>query len=222
MASVRCYFDPMCPWAYQTSLWLRAVREETGLEIEWRFFSLEEINLVAGKKHPWERDWSYGWSQMRIAALLRRDSQAVLDRWYAATGAAFFERGEPTFTPEGAAAVLTSIGQPASLVQDALADPTTTEDVRADHTTAVRDHGAHGVPTLVFEDDQAFFGPVVLTAPTGAAAVRLWDLVTGWREFGDLFELRRPKTDADMVRIGTAFSTYLEARAWHTVENVAR
>ena len=34
----------MCPWAYQTSKWIREVRVQNGLEIRWRFFSLEEIN----------------------------------------------------------------------------------------------------------------------------------------------------------------------------------
>ena len=41
------HFDVICPWAYQTSLWMRDVRDRQGLEVDWRFFSLEEINLVA-------------------------------------------------------------------------------------------------------------------------------------------------------------------------------
>src|SRR6478672_3784891 len=84
--SIEFFFDLMCPWAYQGAVWIREVRALTGLDIRWRFFSLEEINRVEGKKHPWERDWSYGWSQMRVGALLRREEPALLDRWYAATG----------------------------------------------------------------------------------------------------------------------------------------
>ena len=67
------HFDVICPWAYQTSLWMREVRDRLDLEVDWRFFSLEEVNRVDGKKHPWEREWSYGWSMMRIGALLKRD-----------------------------------------------------------------------------------------------------------------------------------------------------
>ena len=66
------HLDIMCPFAFQTSRWMRDVRRQTGLVINWRFCSLEEINRVEGKKHPWERKWSYGWSMMRIAAYLRR------------------------------------------------------------------------------------------------------------------------------------------------------
>jgi len=43
------HFDPMCPFAYQTSLWIREVREQIGITVNWRFFSLEEINRVEGK-----------------------------------------------------------------------------------------------------------------------------------------------------------------------------
>ena len=74
------HFDVMCPYAYQTSRWIREVRDITGLQINWRFFSLEEINRVEGKKHPWEREWSYGWSMMRIGAYLRRIDPELLDR----------------------------------------------------------------------------------------------------------------------------------------------
>jgi len=221
MTAVEFYLDPMCPWAYRTSTWIREVRSQIDLQVDWRFFSLEEINREEGHRHPWERDWSYGWSQMRVGALLRRQSMDTVDRWYATTSAAFFEQGRPTFTREGQHDVLRSMGLPESLVEDALADPTTAQEVRADHDHLVSQLGGHGVPTLVFDDRDAFFGPVVLNPPVGPAAVRLWELVCGWREFGDLYELRRPKTGDDMRSIGAAFSTYLDARAWGTIQNAA-
>lgn len=43
------FFDIMCPYAYQTSIWIREVRSKIELEINWRFFSLEEINREEGK-----------------------------------------------------------------------------------------------------------------------------------------------------------------------------
>ena len=76
------HFDVMCPFAYQAAKWIREVRRQNDLVIDWKFFSLEEINRVNGKKHPWEREWSYGWSMMRIGALLRRSSMDDLDRLF--------------------------------------------------------------------------------------------------------------------------------------------
>src|SRR5580698_2422521 len=86
--TVDFHIDVLCPFAFQTARWLRNVRDEIGLTINFRFFSLEEVNLVEGKKHPWEREWSYGWSMMRIGAYLRRTDMDLLDRWYRAAGKA--------------------------------------------------------------------------------------------------------------------------------------
>jgi hypothetical protein len=87
-AAADFHFDIMCPWAYQASIWMRDVGDQLGLEVGWRFFSLEEINRAESKKHPWEREWSYGWSMMRIGALLRRIDPGLLDRWNFAAGTA--------------------------------------------------------------------------------------------------------------------------------------
>src|SRR5215469_11577578 len=93
VTSVDFHFDIMCPWAYQASIWVREVRDRLGVQVRWRFFSLEEINRAEGKKHPWQREWSYGWSMMRIGALLRRINPALLDRWYLTAGTARGGRG---------------------------------------------------------------------------------------------------------------------------------
>ncbi|GIX47547.1 MAG: hypothetical protein KatS3mg131_1758 [Candidatus Tectimicrobiota bacterium] len=214
------HFDVMCPWAYQASKWIREVRAQTGLEIRWKFFSLEEINRAEGKKHPWERPWSYGWSLLRIGAWLRRRAMDDLDRFYAAAGRALHEEGRKVHLPEGAKAVIAELGFDPQLVDDALADPTTHDEVRADHEAAVA-RGGFGVPTLVFPDGTALFGPVITPAPTGAAALRLWDLTLGWCEFPHLYELRRPKTAADFAHIEAQFAPYYQARDWPTIQNPA-
>ena len=221
-ARVEVHTDPMCPYAYQTSIWLREVRDRQGVELVWRFFSLEEINREEGKKHPWERSWSYGWSQMRVGALLRRRGQDHVDRWYAALGQAFHEQGRRTHVPDEHRALLVELGYDADLLDEAIDDPTTHDEVLSDHTEVVERHGGHGVPTLVFPDGTALFGPVVVPAPTGPAADRLWELVLGWREFPHLYELRSPKTDADVAHIATRFRPYLEARDWRTIQHEAR
>ncbi len=219
--AVEFFFDPMCPWAFEASRWMRSVREQTGIEITWRFFSLETVNRGEGKLFPWERPWSYGWSMMRVGAYLRRRSPLLLDRWYLENGEAFFHRGEPVFDTEGAKRVVSRLGLPPALVDEAIADETTHDDVRSDHEHLVRTHGGHGVPTLVFPDGNAVFGPVVMPAPDGSAAIRLWESILVWREFPHLYEIRRPKTELDLRYIDNALRTYFEARPWKTVENRA-
>ena len=218
MSTVDFHFDPMCPFAYQTSVWIRNVREQVGITIDWRFFSLEEVNRVEGKKHPWEREWSYGWSMMRVGAYLRRIDPELNDRWYARAGRALHVDGLKPHRPEVAEALLAEMDLDPGWVRAAIDDPTTGDEVKADHD-AVLALGGWGVPTLVFGGDQALFGPVLIDPPTGDAAVRLWHAVTAWLEFPHLYELQRPKRPADIDAIATAFTPYFEARDWITIQN---
>ena len=217
------HFDVICPWAYQTSLWMREVRDRQGLEVDWRFFSLEEINRLEGKKHPWEREWSYGWSMMRIGALLKRTEPTLNDAWYLRAGTALHVEGRKPHRPEVARDLLAEMDLDPGLVDEALADDTTHDDVRNDHQRVVG-LGGWGVPTLVFpgaeeDDSRKLFGPVLIEPPTGEAADRLWNLILGWLEFPHLFELQRPKTSDDLARVAEVFRPYVEAREWNTVAN---
>ena len=214
--SVDFHFDVMCPYAYQTSVWIREVRELNGLTINWRFFSLEEINRQEGKKHPWEREWSYGWSMMRIGALLRRTSMADLDAWYSRAGKALHVDGHKPHEKAVARHLLEELGFDPGLVDQAIADPTTSDEVLAEHQRVIAADG-YGVPTMFFPDGQCLFGPVLIDPPKGQAAVRLWDAGVAWTEFPHLYELQRPKTHDDERLIAGTFRPYLEARDWVSI-----
>jgi 2-hydroxychromene-2-carboxylate isomerase len=218
--AVDFHFDVMCPYAYQTSIWMREVRRLAGIDVRWRFFSLEEINRAEGKKHPWEREWSYGWSMMRIGAYLRRTHMDLLDLWYGAAGSALHVEGRKAHRPEVARELLEEIGLDPGIVSMALDDPTTGDEVRLEHDLVVG-KGVFGVPTLVFDDGQALFGPVLISPPRGDAALRLWELVTGWLDFPAVYELKRPKQAKDLASIATAFAPYLAARDWQSVQRPA-
>jgi len=210
------HFDLMCPYAYQTSLWVREVRDRTGLVVNWRFFSLEEINRAEGKKHPWEREWSYGWSMMRVGALLRRQGMDQLDAWYAVAGRALHVEGRKPHRPEVAKEILAELGLDPRLVDEAIADPSTGDEVHAEHQRVV-DAGGFGVPTLFFPDGQCLFGPVLTDPPHGEAAERLWNAVVAWTAFPHLYEIQRPKSRADYEQIAEVFRPYLKGRDWLSI-----
>ena len=209
------HFDVMCPWAYQTSKWIRNVREQNGLTINWKFFSLEEVNLREGKKHPWERDWSYGWSMMRIGAILRRQSMDNLDKWYERSGRALHEEGKRPHDPDVARYLLEEIGMDPNIVDKSLLDESTHDEIKDDHQRVI-DAGGYGVPTLFF-GNHPLYGPVLIDPPEEERAMRLWDTVVSWLDFPDLYEMQKLKSLQDQGRIADTFQPYLEARDWVSI-----
>ena len=58
---IEFFFDPGCPFAWQTSVWIRRVAELRGITIGWRFISLRFINETnATCRRGWWRRRSAG------------------------------------------------------------------------------------------------------------------------------------------------------------------
>ena len=221
---IQFFFDPMCPYAYQTSVWIRDVRGRIGLDITWRFFSLEEVNRVEGKKHPWERPWSFGWGQMRVGVahpprprqrrarpLVRGRRLGVLQRRREDARA----RGA-----RGGACARTASTRRSSSARSTIRPRSTTSAPTT--TRAAAAYGAHGVPTIVLASGYAVYGPVVVPAPDRRRRGRaLGARAHRWQRFPHLYELRHPKTHDDLVHVAQEFRTYLTTRDWNTVENPA-
>src|SRR3546814_16810146 len=49
---VEYFFDPGCPFAWQTSVWIRRVMALRGLPVGWRFISLRFANEDAPNQPP--------------------------------------------------------------------------------------------------------------------------------------------------------------------------
>ena len=74
------------------------------------------------------------------------------------------------------------------------------------------------MPTLFFPDGQRLFGPVLIDPPTGDAAVRLWDAVTGLaRVPAPLRAAATQEPPPTSERIAETFRPYLEARDWVSI-----
>lgn len=181
------YFDPLCPWAWMTSLWIREVRKQIPLDVHWKFFSLAGVNERPDVWH----------GPLRIAALARRESgNDGTDRAYLALGRLFHEH-EKSFEEiedlaEGAETFLTQAGLDASLARRALDDPTTLDDVLTEHRDAVERMKAFGVPWIVIDgDEMGFFGPVIGELPEGQQAVELWEHFCWLSRQPYVYELKR-------------------------------
>lgn len=201
--AVRFYFDPLCPWCYQTSRWVRRLDELGLVTVSWGVFSLELTNA----------DDTVGLEETAMAApalrttVALRDSEgnAAVGAFYAALGAAVHQRGEPVDDRSVIAAALDAAGVPEALIDKALADPTTWAAVEDEHRHLVERTRSFGVPTIVLDDGDgpAIFGPVISEPPDDDDAAELWRHVSWLARYANFSELKRDRAiepDLESIR----------------------
>lgn len=176
MAELTFYFDPICPWTWRASQWVREVQSQQPLEVDWKFFSLAHANNFPGDA------W---FAPLRALALVRRQGgNEAVNQFYLALGEVIHEGGlnirEEGVLAQAIATALDKAQLDPSLLQQAQDDPSTLEQVLADHTEAVEKYKAYGSPWLVVGDQPfGFNGPIITEVPQGKTAQELWEH-TSW------------------------------------------
>jgi 2-hydroxychromene-2-carboxylate isomerase len=189
---IHFHFDPLCPLAWRTALWIREVRQVRPVTVIWRFFSLEIVNRKEGTQPDYV---SGGWAGLRTLALVRkREGNNGVERAYLALGAAQHGRRQSIRDADGVRATLQQAGLNAGLVDEALADESTIQEVQADHMEAVERYRAFGVPTIALEGSTVgFYGPIIIEVPRGEQAGEYWDHFYWALQQPNLYELKRDR-----------------------------
>jgi hypothetical protein len=206
------FLDPICPFAWQTSVWIRRVAELRSLDIGWRFISLYVI-------HEHDEDAS----PARTAALERAlQFHRLLDavrnahgnepvgRLYEAWGQQLWY-GEPGTSPRDIAdaidfaALLQAEGLPVELA-DAATDGSHDAVIRAETALAFERAGDDlGTPIITWDppNGRSFFGPVISSIPGDDDALILYDALctlAGLPDFSELKRSKRPPLDLPVLR----------------------
>ena len=230
MADLHFYFDPVCPFAWMTSKWVRQVAAQRDYVVDWRFISLRVLNShVDYATHfppEYEAGHTAGLRLLRVAARARAEhGRPAVGPLYEAFGRAIFET-EPTDghaaehrdTREFVEPILREAGLPADL-SDALDDESADEEIRAETAEALALTGKDvGTPILHFQPPHgvAFFGPVISRLPSEAEAVELWDHVIGLARFPGFAELKRSLRERPQLpAFGTPSGEVGVQEDWH-------
>jgi hypothetical protein len=198
------YFDPVCPFAWMTSKWVRMVAAQRDYRVDWRFISLRLLNAnVDYAMHfpdHYEDEHTSGLRLLRVFARVRREhGSGAVAPLYEATGARLFD------TPRDGLSSVDIGGRPlvesmlreaghSTDVADALDDTGFDDAIRAETEEALALTGRDvGTPILHFRPPggTAFFGPVISRLPSPEDAGRLWDHVIGLAGFPGFAELKR-------------------------------
>jgi predicted DsbA family dithiol-disulfide isomerase len=201
---IRFHFDPLCPWCYQTSRWIRRLEELGEVTIDWAVFSLAIGNRGDEGRATSDRGSA---PALRTAIRVREENgPAAVGRFYAALGAAVHEEGAPVDDGQVIAGALRRAGLDDELAGRAMADPATWTAVQREHDELVGAHRGFGVPTIVLDGGAgpAIFGPVITDVPADPEAVELWRHVSWLVRYENFSELKRERTrplDLTSVRL---------------------
>lgn len=208
-ADVELFFDPVCPFCWVTSKWLRQVQRLAGITVEWRFISLALLNdhphAYDGKPDLYPVVHDVGRRLLRVAAAAREDhGSEVIGPLHRAMGEALWERpsGDPDDLEDVLAAqshgidveaTLAAVGLPRALA--AAGDDDRWDAVLARETdeALARVGGDVGTPILSFSPPEgpAFFGPIISDVPSDEDALRYWEALTTLAEMTGFAEIKR-------------------------------
>ena len=183
MTALDFFFDPGCPWTWRTSRWVLEVAPHRNVAVRWRAFS---VDLKDGAPPT----TAQGALRM-VEAVWADHGDEPIGRLYTEVGVRFHE-GEDT-SLDAVAGALRAAGLDAGYLEAAHDDRWDAE-VRWSMAEAIRVVGSDvGVPILVLDGEAGLCGPVMEPAPTGPAAVALWDHVAGLARTPGFYELGRSR-----------------------------
>ncbi len=220
------YFDPICPFAWMTSKWVRQVAAQRDYRVDWRFIALRFVNknVDYAAQFPPEYEGMHrsGLRLLRVAARIRAEhGRGATGDFYSALGHRLWD-SERTFrdpaTPEVVGPVLAELGLPAELVE-ALDSEAFDAEIETETTTALALTGKDvGTPILQFQPPEgvAFFGPVISRLPSERDAAELWDHVIGLAQFAGFAELKRSLREMPQLRaLGIEADEAGTVEDWH-------
>jgi hypothetical protein len=199
------FFDPGCPFAWQTSVWIRRVIELRDISVGWRFISLKFINEGNDVPAPMAEAQDRGLRYHRICAAAReRFGNDVVGRLYRAWGERYwYTAGEGELLDRLAAGaervdpaeILAELDLPADLL-DAADDDSWDAVIRVESDEAFRRTGdGVGTPIITYDppNGSSLFGPVISSVPDDETALRLYDALRTFTDFPGFSELKRSK-----------------------------
>lgn len=199
------FFDAGCPFAWQTSVWIRRVAELEDVKIGWRFISLKFLNEAAEEASGPSEARMRGLRFHRICASAReRFGNETVGALYRAYGERFwYQSGEGDYQQRadiGAkaadlTAILSALDLPSDLLE-AGADDSYDSLIRAETDGALQRTGEDvGTPIITFNppNGNSLFGPVISNVPDDKTAVEFYKALRVFVDFPGFSELKRTK-----------------------------
>jgi hypothetical protein len=205
------FLDPLCPFAWQTSVWIRRVAELKGLNVGWRFISLyvihendEENNYVS--KETLHRGLEF---HRVLAEVRNKYGNGPVGKlyegwgrqlWYAEPGTSSAEIAKNISIPD----LLEAEGLPMELVEEA-GNESHDALIRAETALGFERAGTDvGTPIITYGvGGLSFFGPVISSIPSDEVSVAMYDalrVLVAHPDFAEVKRTNRPPLDLPLLQ----------------------
>jgi hypothetical protein len=197
------FVDPSCPWAWITALWVREVAPQRELSVLWRSYCLEirdDYGVAPTVPEAYRQVAIDGHAlshrMLRIFEAVRAEhGEDAVDRLYSEWGRRYFaKRPDPEhFLATCVAAAGLDVRLTSAADEEKWDVP-----IRDAMEVAYAFGGPKTqTPTIVVRADppHGFKGPVMAPAPTGPAALQLWDAIQVLSAHQGFFEITRPRAN---------------------------
>lgn len=203
---VEFFFDPGCPFAWQTSVWIRRVAELQEITIGWRFISLWFLNEGTDQPDGMRDAQALGRAFHRVAAATRAEHgneavgrlyQAWGERyWYTPLDGDLVDRLAARSEDMDVAEVVRSVGLP-DVLAAAADDDSWDQLIVAETEEAFRRAGPDvGTPIITYDPPHgnSLFGPVISEVPEDdETAVAFYEALRTFADFPGFSELKRTR-----------------------------
>lgn len=189
--TVTLYIDPVCPYAWIASQWLRGVAREFPIDLSFRTMSLAVLNQDPADPREAGRGSESAWRPVRVAeAIAATRGTDSLHRYLYEFGYRYHEtrqRGRDTVLRD----TLDTLG--AASLYDAAADPVWDDAVIASHHAAIHEVADDVGTPILRVNDTSIFGPVLTSVPSPDNGLSIFDAVTTLMGYPEFVELKRSR-----------------------------
>ena len=192
---IRFWLDPLCPFCWTTSQWLRQVAPHRDLSIRYQPISLLVKNQISADS-PWYGVATWGYGLLRVLESVRAsEGEASVADLYVEYGRRIHHDGDREFS---VTEMLTAVGLPESHASAFDDESFDTEVLRRHHEGLALVGSDVGTPIIGIPGrdgtEVGIFGPVITAVPSGDDALQLWDATVTLARMPEFFELKRTRT----------------------------
>ncbi len=191
---VRFWIDPLCPWCWTTSQWIRSIAEEKDLDITWEPISL----LVKNEVTPDAAYYStVAWSRGLLRVLESVRAAGLEDRMgdlYKEFGRRIHHLGQREWDPAEALKEVDLDVSHADAADDPAWDVPLLERMGQGLALVGNDVGTPIISIIRGDGREvATFGPVITKRPDHDDAIALWDAFVTLTTLDEFWELKRTR-----------------------------